>query len=161
MEGKKTFFTYLAGWKSRKGKLLLALLALVGILLLLFGGLQSKGGEREEDYAINTEAYRAVMEKDLTEVCRKIGGVGEVTVYITLECGEEYVFAADESASGGVDYVIKGGEGLLLYRKTPAVSGVAVVCDGGRDPAVKNALLELLHATLGIPYSRISICSTK
>ena len=129
MEEKKTFLTYLGRWKNRKGKLLLALLALAGIALLLFGGIQSKGGEGAEDYLINAETYRATMEKDLTELCRRIGGVGEITVFVTLESGEEYVFAADESASGGVDYVLKGGEGLLLYRKTPTVSGVAVVAD--------------------------------
>ena len=161
MEEKKRLFAFFERWKGRKGKLLLILLALLGTALLLFGGMQGKTDGGEEDYVANTEKYRASMEKDLTELCRRIGGVGEIAVYITLECGEEYVFAADENSAGGVDYVVKSGEGLLLYRKTPTVSGVAVVCDGGSDPAVKNALAELLHATLGIPYSRISICGTK
>ena len=102
MEEKKSFFAFLGKWKNGKGRLLLLLLALLGVALLLFGGMQGSKEGSVEDYIANTEKYRASMERDLTALCRKIGGVGEITVYVTLECGEEYVFAADENASGEV-----------------------------------------------------------
>ena len=156
MEEKASILTYFKNWKGRKGRLALVFVAIIGVLLLLFGGL---GGtvKSNADYTAQTEEYRRNLEEELTALCAGVAGVGKVELYITIEHGEEYVWAADESSQGNIDYVMQSGEGLLLYRKTPTVAGVAVVCDGGADAIVVNELSRLLHASLGIPYSRISI----
>lgn len=154
-EEKKPFLSLLV--KNGKRWPLLVL-ALAGIALLLFGRTATAG--KDDDYDARAEEYRQRTESTLTDLCRQVRGVGKAQVFVTLECGEEYVYAKDRNA-GGEDYVVKSGNGLLLYRRTPTVAGVAVVCQGGDDPAVQNELARLLHATLGIPYSRICISSRK
>ena len=141
-----------------RGRAVILLILAVGVLLLLFGGQETSEGD--EDYARHREEYRQKTEERVAELCSRVRGVGRVSVLITLESGEEYVYAKDES-SGGTDYVTGQSGGLLLTRRAPRVAGVAVVCDGGDSDAVKNELVTLLHAALDVPYSRISISPAK
>lgn len=150
-------------FRNLRGKWLLLLLAAAGILLLLFGGSASNGKETAAaptaaEESARTEAYRTALEEELTALCAQVAGVGRVTVTVTLERGERAVYAQDRTAAGGEDYVLRGGDGLLLFRETPAVRGVAVVCTGGDDPAVQARLSELLSALLGIGRNRIAVC---
>ncbi len=148
-------------WKSLKGKELLLLLLAAGLLLLFLGGNTEKKKEAAvedaADVAARTEAYRIALEEELTCLCARIEGVGELSLLVTLDGSERAVYAADIGQNGRVDYVVSGGEGLLLYRENPAVRGVAVVCEGGNDPAVRAALTSLLSAVLGIGSNRISV----
>lgn len=142
-----------------RGRALLLLVAALGAALLLFGGQTS--APSGEEYTRLREAYRKETEARVEKLCGEVKGVGRVWVFVTLEAGEEYVYAKDESASGGTDYVTGQSGGLLLYRRAPRVAGVAVVCDGGGNEGVKNELFALLHAALDVPYSRISISPAK
>lgn len=148
--------------KLLRGKGLLLLLAAAGILLLLLGS-GGRGGntataqQNAQDEAARTEAYRVALTQELVALCGRVAGAGEVHLVLTLAGGGEAVYAADSTADGRTDYVLSGGEGLLLYRKKPAVLGVGVVCTGGRDPAVCRELTALLSATLGIGSNRIYI----
>lgn len=143
-----------------RGKWVLLLLAVGGILLLLIGGGQGDHAVQEDSgqaAAARAEAYRAALTEELIDLCSEVAGAGRVRLVLTLAGGEESVFAADSTADGRMDYVLSGGEGLLLYRKNPTVLGVGVVCEGGRDPAVCRELTALLSATLGIGSNRIYI----
>lgn len=148
-------------FKGLKGKGMLLLLLAVGILLLfLGGGSEQKTVGKEEgaaDVAARTEAYRVALEEELTLLCSQVEGVGRLDLLLTLEGSERAVYATDTGESGRTDYVMSGGEGLLLYREYPAVRGVAVVCEGGADPAVRAQLTALLSALLDIGTNRISI----
>ena len=155
MEQRTGLVAYLRGIKNKKPLIALLIIGILGVLLLLFGGIG--GEEKGEDYTSQAEAYRRALEEELASLCKQVRGVGAVRVYVTLEKGEEYVWATDETQSGGIDYVMQSGKGLLLYRKTPTVAGVVAVCDGGADEGVVNALSRLFHASLGLPYSRICI----
>lgn len=150
-------------WKNLKGKGLLLLLAALGILLLLFGGGSGNGvAEGAEDGGVlreQTESYRQALEEELTALCSKVRGAGQVSLLITLEGSEEKTYAADTTQSGAQDYVIQGGEGLLLGRQNPKVTGVAVVCTGGADPAVCRELTSLICAALNIGSNRVYICA--
>lgn len=143
-------------WEVLKKKWPLLLLALLGILLLLSG--MGKEETIPSQAGLDAESYRKETEGRLAALCGEIAGVGKVSVMITLESGEELVYAADRTAQGGVDYVTQGG-GLLCYRRYPAVAGAVVVAAGARDPSVEAKLLQAVHAALGIPYSRICICA--
>lgn len=146
--------------KALRGKWPLLLLAAAGILLLLLGSGQtaatSSTGDAQEA-AARAEAYRTALSEELTALCSKVKGAGRVDLVLTLAGGEEAVYACDSSGEGRSDYVLSGGEGLLLYRKNPTVLGVGVVCEGGGDPAVCRELTALLSATLGIGSNRIYI----
>ena len=155
MADEKMFTKYI---KNLKGKGLLLLLAALGILLLVFGGgIESSDKSTLPDIGEQTEAYRASLEKELTALCERVTGVGEVRLMLTLGGSEKAVYAQDSNQNGTSDYVVSGGEGLLLYREYPAVTGVAVVCTGGADPTVQRELTDLLSALLGIGINRIAI----
>lgn len=145
-------------FKGRGRAILLLIAALLGALLLVGGQGTAPSGE---EYARLREEYRRETEARVAKLCAQVQGVGRASVFITLEAGEEYVYAKDEGASGGTDYVTGQSGGLLLYRRAPRVAGVAVVCDGGGSEGVRSELLALLHAALDVPYSRISISPAK
>ncbi|MBO5051977.1 MAG: hypothetical protein J6D31_07250 [Clostridia bacterium] len=148
--------------KALRGKWALLLLAAAGVLLLLLGGGQpaAQAAPDSSEEAARTEAYRAALTEELCTLCSRVRGAGRVELVLTLSGGEETVYATDVGQDGRTDYVLSGGEGLLLYRKPPAVLGVGVVCDGGGDPAVCHELTALLSATLGIGSNRIYITCT-
>ena len=162
MEAKKKREGILSRLKElcseKKKAILLLIVALCG-LFLIFGGQETL--DTGTDYAREREEYRKETETRLQSLCERVQGVGRVSVFVTLEAGEEYVYATDESAGGGVDYVTGQSGGLLLYRRAPRVAGVAVVCDGGGNENVRNELQLLLHAALDVPYGRISISPAK
>ena len=143
--------TLLKSLQNMKGKWTLLLLLLGGLCLLLLGG-----QEVEEAPTFDSEAYRAALTAEVTALCREVSGVGETSVLLTLEAGERLVYAED-----GDGYVTVGGEGLLVERRPPRVLGVAVVCTGGDDPAVRERLTALLSAALGVGTNRVEITAKK
>ena len=150
MKGDGVLFKYL---KNMKGKGTLLLLGILGVALLLFGGVDTGGGDTTAD----SEAYRLTLTEEVRALCREIQGVGEVSVLLTLEEGERYEYA--QNGSGG--YVTSGGAGLLLATRPPRVAGVAVVCTGGGDAAVREQVQELLAAALGIGAHRVKVSAKK
>ena len=142
------------------GRWPILLLAAAGVLLLLFGG-SSSGKESDsggEDYMLAAEEYRQRIEDDVSKLCSRIDGAGEImAVMVTLESGDEYVWAENVGSGGGVEVVISNKEGLLVERLMPEVRGVTVVCGGGGSIEVKKELTDALCAALGIPSNRIHI----
>lgn len=145
---------FLKAFKNMKGKWTLVLLGVLGLLLLLLGGTPTPSGEREA--ASDSEDYRRTLTAEVTALCREVRGVGEVSVLLTLEAGESSLWAENENG-----YVTAGGEGLLIESRPPRVAGVAVVCAGGGDAAVREELCELLSAALGIGRHRVRISAKK
>ena len=146
-------------WKNLLKKPLILLLAAAGVFLLLLGNATTDTSKKtaESSLVAETEAYRKALESDLVALCEQVSGAGKVSLLLTLDGSEEAVYAKDERQNGATDYVVSSGEGLLLYRKHPAVLGVAVVCTGGADPSVRGELTALLSAVLGIGSNRIHI----
>lgn len=129
------------GFAERFGGIPVLLLALAGILLLLFGGgltdLFEKQGAAKEDPA----AYRLSLERELASLCAEVKGVGRVTVMITLAEGERTAYSGSKIASV----------------TPPAVLGAAIVCDGGGDAATRAELVRLVSALLGIGSNRVTV----
>ena len=144
---------FLKAFKNMKGKWTLALLGVLGLALLLLGGGTST---EEEATALGTEDYRAALTAEVRALCAEVRGVGEVSVLLTLEAGESHIYAENERG-----YVTAGGEGLLIESRPPRVAGVAVVCEGGGDPAVRETLSEMLAAALGIGVHRVKVMAKK
>ena len=144
---------FVKAWKNMKGKWTLVLLGVLGLALLLLGGAPTGEGEAVTG---DSEDYRRTLTAEVTALCREVRGVGEVSVLLTLEAGESSLWAENENG-----YVTAGGEGLLIESRPPRVAGVAVVCAGGADPAVREELVELLSAALGIGRHRVRISAKK
>ena len=147
--------------KALLARPLILIFAAAGILLLLLGSSPlGQGAENAKDPALDTEAYRKTLEAELVALCEQVKGAGKVSLLLTLDGSEEAVYAKDER-NGATDYVVSGGEGLLLYRRHPAVLGVAVVCTGGESAEVRTELTSLLSALLGVGTNRICITAAR
>ncbi len=160
-EKKKShgFFTFVRA----KGRLwLLVGGALLGVLLLLFGGLgESTPTEEETDplaaQVAELEAYEARLEKEVKAICEAVSGVGDCEILLTFENG--YAVRYTENGEGDPVTVGSGSneEALFDTLLPPAVAGVGIVCRGGNDARTVQTLTELVSTALGIPASRVYI----
>lgn len=101
----------------------------------------------------DTSDYEAHLEARLQTLISNLAGAGETRVMVTLQCGEESIYAADtETSADGTaasKHVITGGTGLVETIQTPQVQGVAVLCQGGEDPCRPDAHTALVQALTG------------
>ena len=136
-------------------------MALVGILLLLLGGgmseVSSGGATSGNEYTEESEKYRAELEYNISQICKKVSGDENPTVIVTLDRGEEYIYAKRSDGS----YIISSGEGVLLCRMMPKVCGVAIVCRNGDEPSVQSCITELVCALLGIGTNRVCVSASR
>jgi stage III sporulation protein AG len=146
--------------KNLKGKWTICILALLGVALLFFGGRLGREDTvttLDGEYQRSSEEYRATLEARIAEICRRVSGDPMPTVMITLDGGEEYVYARREDGS----YIVSSGKGILICRMTPKVKGVAVVCQNGDEAQIKGRITELVCALLGIGANKVSVNSSK
>ena len=134
---------------------------LIGAFLILLSFSTGKEKEEDTETSFDLTSYKERLEGEVSALCAEVRGVGEVKVSLYFEMGEEYVYASDTTSSGGSDYVLSSGNGLLLSVKLPPVSGITVICDGGNDPAIKRTLTELLTAHFGLGANRVSVVAKK
>ena len=120
--------------KWDRNRWILLLLALMGALLLLLGGLL---GDREP----SASDYAGYLEARARNLCLSIDGVEEAEVFLTLD--EPTVAAGMFGESAPASY--------------PDVRGIAVVCTGGDLPHVRSTVTELLSAALDVPTNRIRV----
>ena len=146
--------------KNLKGKWAICLLAVVGVLLLLLGGGMSEAKESASsgnEYIEESEKYRAELECKISEICKRVSGDDNPTVIVTLDRGEEYIYAKRSDGS----YIISSGDGVLLCRMMPKVCGVAIVCRNGDEPSVQTCITDLVCALLGIGSNRVCVSTSR
>ena len=145
---------------GKKKYLILGVLFLLGLLLLFWdGGGETSEKAEEASLAVSAEDYRARLTEEIGVLCRGVRGVGQATVLVSLSGGYEYVYARD----GDGDCVGFGSgsrkEAVVENILPPQIAGIGIVCDGGGNAAVREALTELLSAALGIGANKIYITS--
>lgn len=129
--------------------------------------------------------YEQAYESQLRDLLRKIVGVGEVEVMVTIESTEETVVEKNEKdtqqitnekdnqgATRTISEVTRSGE-VVLYQvsgnqspivvKTikPKIRGVVVVANGAENVTVKKLISEAVERGLDVPPHRISIVPRK
>lgn len=130
---------------------------LLGIFLLIVGGM---GGESEAKTEIATpsaEEYCLTLEKRLEALCREVSGAGDVRVMITLSGGYGNIY---ETNSKGDPVTVGSGReenAVLALTETPKIVGVGIVATGAGKESVKNELMALVAATLGIGIHKIYV----
>ena len=195
---KNRFSWNLSVWseKLRKlgnGRQRLLILFLAGLLLVVLSIPVKEKGPADSIQTQETqtqgmsgdgeiETYRKNMEKTLVEVLRKIDGVGEVSVMITLKSTGEKVVEKDQnhssdtveetdSAGGSRTTQSQNSEKSSIYTQSgqgtqdpyvkkelvPETEGVLIVADGGDDPVVVENLTEAVRALFGIEAHKIKI----
>lgn len=158
-------FKALLSDEKRRVNLLVAIGAL-GLLLLAFSEWipESTTPEHTEPQPI-TEAtqqdYASQLESRLQSLIAQVDGAGAVEVMVTLENGEESIYATDEQTSAdgstSVSHVIVSDEGLIETTQTPQVLGVAVVCEGGDIVAVQNRISTLVEVLTGVGANHVTV----
>ena len=101
------------------------------------------------------------MEQQLEELIRQMQGAGKTTVMLTLETGEETIYALDtqsgQAQSQETHVLLEDGTALTETVYQPQIRGVAVLCEGGSDVRVAARITELLSALLDLPSNRICV----
>ncbi len=109
------------------GRIILVLVAVLGVVLILFGGSIKENADEKGDKKMSE--FREETVSELTALISDLKGVYDVSLLITV----------GESGNG--------------YR----VEGVSVVCKGGEDPYVQKNITDLVSALYGLTSSRISV----
>ncbi len=162
-------------FKKDKKLLIILILAIVGILFLVLSEIVPEKENEDSDIKnLTTDEYAVMIEDKLSFLISSIEGAGETVVMVTVDTGEENVYAKevktdeetnDDKTSSKYEYeyiVIKSGSssenGMLLKVIEPNIRGVAVVCDGGDNAAVRENIINTVSAVLDIKTNKISVC---
>lgn len=147
--------------KQNRTRLAVVLGGAAMLLLLLSELLPAKPTEIPAASASQASAYREQLETQLQDLIGQIDGAGATTVMVTLETGEETVYATDtqsgQTQSQETHVLLDDGTALAQTVYYPQVCGVAVVCDGGGDVRVAARITELVRALLDISSTRICV----
>lgn len=157
----------LAGhFKGRQGRAQLAaavgVLAMVLILLSELLPQSTKPVGAESTVAAQSSAeYQTQLENRLERLISQMSGAGKTTVMVTLETGEEAIYALDtqsgEMQAQQTHVLLDDGSALTETVCLPQVRGVAVLCEGGADVRVAARITELVSALLDLPSNRICV----
>ena len=156
--------------KSDRKLLIIVVLGVVGILLLTLSELMPKSEEKpkETETAPDLTEYEEKTEQRLAELISSIDGAGRTKVMITLNSGDENVYATEDKDGEKTyerNYVVvkqDGDEnGMLLRVEEPEIRGVAVVCEGADSAAVKQEIINTVTAVLGVGTNRVNIAKMK
>ena len=152
--------------KGRQGRAQLAaavgILAMVLILLSELLPQSTKSAGAESTAAAQSSAeYQTQLENRLEHLISQMSGTGKTTVMVTLETGEEAVYALDtqsgELQAQQTHVLLDDGTALTETVCLPQVRGVAVLCEGGADVRVAVRITELVSALLDLPSNRICV----
>ena len=149
--------------KGKQGRARLA--AAVGVLAMLlillselFPQNTAAGSTKNTKSAQSSTEYQAQLENRLEHL---ISQMGKTTVMVTLETGEEAIYALDtqsgEMQSQQTHVLLEDGSALTETVCLPQVCGVAVLCEGGGDIRVAARITELVSALLDLPSNRICV----
>lgn len=156
-----SFFSRFSGPKGRA--MLAVLFGSAAMLLILLSELWPEKAETPVTgtYSAAALEYQLELEQRLEKLISQIDGVGKCTVMVTLESGEETVYATDTlsgtSQSQATHVLLDDGTALERTVYLPQVCGAAVICDGGGDIRVAARITELVSALLDIPSNRVCV----
>ena len=167
-----TFWRRLAGGDSR-----LRLWMFLGAVGILFIGVsewfpREKTPAADPAVSVTAQQVEQALEQRIACLLSAVEGVGECQVLVTLESDTRAVYAAvtentvgaEETTSSEEILVVttdEGPAGLLLTTLQPAVKGVAVVCGGGGDPAVRQRVAELVSTAFHISSRRVCVAAQR
>lgn len=116
---------------------LAVLLGAAAMLLILLSELFTPSGKTAAASAAPADdnVYRQQLEQQLSDLIAQVEGAGKTTVMVTLESGEETIYALDtlsgQTQEQQTHVLLDDGTALAQTVCAPRVCGVAVVCEGG------------------------------
>lgn len=134
-----------------------------------------------DEYNIEVENYESIVEKKLVHILKKLEGVGDVDVMLTLEDSIEKVPASNTTitkentketdSEGGIREVTKEDESnqllnvaddiMVLKEINPNIKGVIVIAKGAEDPIVLENIYLAVQTVLGLSSNKVEVFSSK
>ena len=127
-------------FSGNKKRLLIAVLAIVGILTVLL----SSGGEKD-DVSMDLSQYKKELESELEDMLSDAEGVGKCRVTVTFAEGESSEYKGSKVTS----------------TSPPRVLGVTVVCEGGGSHEVSSEITDSLCSLFDIGANRVCVMKMK
>jgi len=142
--------------KQNRARLALVLGCIAMALILLSELFPAKAPAAPQAVSPEEGTYKTQLEQQLTELIEQVQGAGKTTVMLTLESGEETVYALDtlsgQTQTQQTHVLLDDGTAL-----EQTICGVAVVCEGGGDVRVASRITELVGALLDVPSNRVCV----
>jgi len=181
---KNSYLSLLKGGDSKK-KLKIMLLVFIAICLM-FVKVPEKKEKSNVTYvsneSISNDDYKSKEEKRIEEFLKKIDGVNDAKVLLSMECGKEKVLAKTEDvqksltsesdASGGIrdvktqdkkeSTVYKSDNNPFVLRENePEANGVVILINGNLNSKLRSYIIESMKAYLGISANKIQVYKMK
>ena len=172
-------------WQNRMSflwaryKYFLAVIA-VGVLLLLSAKVPASEPAKEEGTQTEAAFDLQTFQQSVADSLAQIEGAGRVEVLLSLEAGEESVYASDVSQSsqstvGSSDSTSEtyqstmsilsdgsyGETPVLIKSKYPTFRGAVILCEGADSDTVRLQIVQAVSALCGISSDHISISKLK
>ena len=168
---------------SGSGTNYIVLLGLIGVIFLTLGEVTPNKPETSESMSYY-QNYKTDIENQLEKILSSVKGAGNVNVMVTLESGQETVYAQqeksvkDQSNSSGdksaqqttkdsyeneVVMIEENNQKQALVEKIlePVVQGVVVVCSGADDISVVSDITNAVCIALNITSNRVCVIKMK
>ena len=166
---KTVIFQLAEKLKKDKKALAIIVIGITGMLIIMLSG-QGDDLRNSTVSEVPTDFSEEAISEKVTQLIESIDGAGDTRVMITYECGNEIVYAADsdESSDDNSDdisreYIIieenNNEAGLIIKTVYPKVMGVAIICQGGDNPAVKQQICSVISALFNLSTNKISIAT--
>lgn len=159
--------------KNIKLFVILGLAAGAILILLSFTSPGEKNKTQENDLSqIDSDAYVRSQENKICEILKRIDGVTEPFVMITLDTSSEQIYASKqnvkESQNGentqkevSKDLIFYGEDKkpILVKEIEPKIKGVAVICKGISNSEIQLKIINLVSTVLNLPTNRVYVIS--
>ena len=156
---------------TEKGRRAVIICGIALMALLLLSSFVPRGSrDSPSPAAENTAQTEREIEQRLSELISRIDGAGSAAVMVTLDTSSQRLYAQERrcSTSSGDSVsttsedttVVLSGSGkdaLETGTVLPQVRGVAVVCPGAADPAVKEKIANAVCGALGIRLTPVCV----
>lgn len=151
----------------------IAIIFIIVLLLIYFGDFtksETTSGQTQSSYT--AFEYADFIEEKLEGVLSNIKDAGKVSVMVSLESGNEKIFATSteektNSVSSGSttittsEPIIITNQGssspIIIKEYMPKINGIIVVAQGADKVAVRMELLKAVQAIVDVPTTNISI----
>ena len=167
----KTAQIFIERLKKDKRLLLIMISGFLGMLLLLISSFSTDAENEKEISSYDISSVEARTEEKLTALIRSVEGAGRVKVMVTVDSLEERTLAENYETESGENYQHKSeyvlieqsgdSDGLTLKITAPVIRGVGITCEGAASSAVRQEIIRLVSAALGISVNRIWVTTMK
>lgn len=170
---KRNLPDWLQRIKNIKHIEIIAVLIVIAIIIVAYTYTVKGKNVTETNLPSETETLTA----ELTNILKKIDGVGDVEILILYNGGKQLEIASktekhtDVEVNGdrtttttnesSVPVIVDGDKPLIIGEKRAVIDGVIVVADGGGNNNIKVQIMQALSKLLKIDFDKVQVFKAK